>query len=550
MVFIHGGDFRSGAGSIYNGSILASFGEVVVVTVNFRLGILGFLSSGNDVAKGNYGLQDQIAALQWIQDNISAFNGDKSRVTVVGAGSGAASSGILALSNRTSGLIHRVIAQGGSPLVPWVMSTEPSTYFKRVAERFGCQKKSDSEIIDQLRKTPIDELLQAEQKIRAPLYFIAFGPVVDGDIIADMPINLLRDVQNKISFMTGFTEGDAYEFVEVETDNNGKIPKKDYEEVLRGFVQNNYGMDMNFCTDKLFDLLYIFSFACVSFIGSVFLDEVQFVVGAPLLLASGGFGVYMYNYTRKEAQISLSVMTYWSNFAKTGNPNDPRSQESTSLYNEYLGKDPYIAGDPWPAYTVGGQQFLHIGQKRKENDFFRLHKVSFWEHYIPKVEQILSGVCYEVIDDGGDITQTANQLMTSPLTTRTITTTQTNNNIQKLAPGATLNSDGGGGAQMSIVLIVGAGLLLLNFTILFAIYYIHQYRKKYRGNMVVNNNNYNDAMIARAVRKDSTFDDDRLMTRVAAERLANHSRGNGLISPNTKMHAEKNVEQNEYEMDV
>jgi para-nitrobenzyl esterase len=118
MVWIHGGAWTSGAGAIYQGEDLARKG-VVVVTLNYRLGVLGFLAhpeltrESEHRASGNYALLDQIAALRWVQANIEAFGGDRSRVTIFGESAGSWSVNNLTGSPLARGLFHRVIGQSG-----------------------------------------------------------------------------------------------------------------------------------------------------------------------------------------------------------------------------------------------------------------------------------------------------------------------------------------------------------------------------------------------------------------------------------------------------
>ncbi|MGH8674856.1 MAG: carboxylesterase/lipase family protein, partial [Burkholderiales bacterium] len=121
LVWIHGGAFIIGAGSqsLYDGSVLARRGDVVVVTINYRLGALGFLrlrelSEGRIPATGNEGLLDQIAALEWVRDEIAAFGGDPGNVTIFGESAGAMSCATLLGSPRAQGLFHRTILQSGS----------------------------------------------------------------------------------------------------------------------------------------------------------------------------------------------------------------------------------------------------------------------------------------------------------------------------------------------------------------------------------------------------------------------------------------------------
>nr|XP_032834523.1 neuroligin-1-like isoform X4 [Petromyzon marinus] len=103
MMYIHGGSYMEGTGNLFDGSVLASYGNVIVVTLNYRLGVLGFLSMNDPAAKGNYGLLDQIQALRWISENIIHFGGDPLRVTVFGSGAGASCVNLLTLSHHSEG---------------------------------------------------------------------------------------------------------------------------------------------------------------------------------------------------------------------------------------------------------------------------------------------------------------------------------------------------------------------------------------------------------------------------------------------------------------
>ena len=119
MVFCHGGSNQVGSASLFDGSAVAAIGDVIVIAINYRLNILGFLTPGADVMPGNYGLHDQILALKWISINAKYFKGDPKRITYMGHSAGAANAVLLAMSERSEGLIARVIAQSGSPLNQW-----------------------------------------------------------------------------------------------------------------------------------------------------------------------------------------------------------------------------------------------------------------------------------------------------------------------------------------------------------------------------------------------------------------------------------------------
>lgn len=119
MVFCHGGSNQVGSASLFDGSAVASIGDVIVITINYRLNILGFLTPGPETMSGNYGLHDQILALKWISINAKSFSGDPKRITYIGHSAGASNAVLLAMSKRSDGLIARVIAQSGCPLNQW-----------------------------------------------------------------------------------------------------------------------------------------------------------------------------------------------------------------------------------------------------------------------------------------------------------------------------------------------------------------------------------------------------------------------------------------------
>lgn len=119
MVFCHGGSNQVGSASLFDGSAVAAIGDVIVITINYRLNILGFLTPGPDKMSGNYGLHDQILALKWISVNAKTLNADEKRITYVGHSAGAANALLLAMSKRSENLIARVIAQSGCPLNQW-----------------------------------------------------------------------------------------------------------------------------------------------------------------------------------------------------------------------------------------------------------------------------------------------------------------------------------------------------------------------------------------------------------------------------------------------
>ncbi|RZC37209.1 neuroligin-4, Y-linked, partial [Asbolus verrucosus] len=121
MVYIHGGDFIRGASNTFPGHIMATFYNVVVITINYRLGALGFISTGDVNSPGNYGILDQAMALKWIYENAENFGGDRESITLFGEGAGAASAGLLMVTPQTKNIVTKVIAQSGSALADWTL---------------------------------------------------------------------------------------------------------------------------------------------------------------------------------------------------------------------------------------------------------------------------------------------------------------------------------------------------------------------------------------------------------------------------------------------
>jgi para-nitrobenzyl esterase len=193
LVFIHGGGFTSGSGSVflYRGGNLVRNGDAVVVTINYRLGALGFLGHRDledpDGLVGNWGIQDQVAALSWVRDNIAVFGGDRRNVTIFGESAGAFSVAALLGTPAANGLFRRAIVQSGGAHVQSVEEAERSA--ERMAAVLGiasCDRES-------LERIPATELVAATEEIgkRRPdpgMMPLPFLPVVDGVFLPEHPL--------------------------------------------------------------------------------------------------------------------------------------------------------------------------------------------------------------------------------------------------------------------------------------------------------------------------------------------------------------------------
>ena len=208
MVWIHGGGYIVGSAVQTDGSILATKGGVIVVTVNYRLGVFGFLSLNDAVSAGNYGIWDQILALKWVKDNIRSFGGNPDSITIFGESAGGFSVSLLSLIPQNQGLFHRVIAQSGTALCDLAFGdSRPGTI--EVGKRSQCEHNGDSDaFIRCMRNKPAAELLQnhISYLMRDPLRLALvnnFMPYIDNELFYRTPSASLKNISsNEFKFFS------------------------------------------------------------------------------------------------------------------------------------------------------------------------------------------------------------------------------------------------------------------------------------------------------------------------------------------------------------
>lgn len=244
LVYVPGGGFATGSGALplYDGEALASTGEAIVITINYRLGVMGFLShpelaveSSYD-ASGNYGILDQIAALEWVRQNIAAFGGDPDRVTIAGESAGGESVCILGATPLAEGLVDGIIGSSGA-----CMGTEGNTEdgdqsdSRAVAEDAGerLAQELGVDTVAQLREVPVDRITEAAAAIGPHS-----RPSVDGHVLDRSPADI-------------YTAGDQLDvptMVGSNADEDSLIrafaPEPTTPEEYRATAQQDHGEDM------------------------------------------------------------------------------------------------------------------------------------------------------------------------------------------------------------------------------------------------------------------------------------------------------------------
>nr|XP_033331231.1 venom carboxylesterase-6-like [Megalopta genalis] len=268
LFWIHGGAFMYGSGMDMGAKFLMDQ-DVILVTFNYRLGILGFLSTEDDTVPGNMGLKDQSMALRWVSENIEWFNGDPNKLTIVGLSAGGASVHYHYLSPMSAGLFQAGISVSGTAFSCWTQTENALEKAKKVATLMGCPTANKREMIRCLRFRPSRALVESAQEFMKFYYnpFTPFGPVTEkvGDepFIDRSPIEIVNsgDVQD-VPWITSVTSEEGLypvaEFIDIPEalktldenwdllaphflDYNYTLPKEKHIEVARLIKQHYLG---------------------------------------------------------------------------------------------------------------------------------------------------------------------------------------------------------------------------------------------------------------------------------------------------------------------
>ncbi|KAL7644203.1 UNVERIFIED_CONTAM: hypothetical protein RMT77_005029 [Armadillidium vulgare] len=428
LVFFHGESFSWGAGTLYDGSVLAAYGRVVVVTINYRLGPLGFLNTygGGSGVVSNFALLDQISALNWIGENIEQFGGDPSRVTLFGRDAGAACISHLTQSPIVPpGLFQRAVLLSGGAWCPWAQVASPLSMTIRLALTLDCPVPEDPgspnpHTVECLRRASLSDIMRAAKNITPPAFTPAWGPSEDGVVVARGRHSQSQG-RPRMDWIIGVTPHESWSWLGEDIISKG-VDSNLFERVVRSFVRNtrkhhlrevmavavqeytdwtNENPTVFKRRDHLLDLLSdagtvapllqgmdtllesgkVFFFVCD--LSSAIKGKIQhpgwelallFGAGLTDVISSPGAPTPPLEGPAL-AQLSEDFITLLTNFAKSGDPNLPRESPS-----------PGFAAVAWPKYTKDARKFLQIGVPPSIGSHYRAHQLALWNWLVPELE--------------------------------------------------------------------------------------------------------------------------------------------------------------------
>ncbi|XP_028624438.1 pyrethroid hydrolase Ces2e-like isoform X2 [Grammomys surdaster] len=409
MVWIHGGALVMGMASIHDASMLAAIEDVVVVTIQYRLGILGFFSTGDEHARGNWGYLDQVAALRWVQQNIAHFGGNPDHVTIFGESAGGTSVSSHVVSPMSQGLFHGAIMESGVALLPDLISNTSEVVYTVIAILSGCETMDSETLVRCLRNKSEEEILAINE------VFKIIPAVVDGEFLPNHPQELLTSVDfHPVPSIIG-VNNDEYGWLLPMILGSDQTINKITRETLQAVLKNTTTQMMlpPECSDLLMeeymgntedtetlqaqfremmgDFMFIIpalqvahfqrSHAPVYFyefcheanylkdvrpphVKADHGDEVPFVFG-------NSFWGMKLDLTVEEKLLSRRMMKYWANFARHGNPN------SEGLPH-------------WPVFDHD-EQYLKLDTQPAVGQSLKARRLKFWTRTLPQKIQELKG---------------------------------------------------------------------------------------------------------------------------------------------------------------
>ncbi|KAM6177265.1 pyrethroid hydrolase Ces2e-like [Erethizon dorsatum] len=391
MVWIHGGGLVVGMASMFDGSILAASENVVVVIIQYRLGVLGFFSTGDQHATGNWGYLDQVAALHWVQQNIAHFGGNPDRVTIFGESAGGTSVSSHVLSPMSRGLFHGAIMESGVALLPDLISSSSEAISTIVANISGCGNADSEAMVRCLRGKSEEEIVAITKS------FKLIPSIVDGTFLPRHPQELLASADfQPVPSIIGVTNDEYGWIIPLlfdSADNQKKMNRETLHAVLQdmsarmmlppefgdllmeeymGDNEDPQALQIQF-HEVMADSMFVIPALKVAHFhrshGTVYFYEFQHTpsflknVRPPHVKADHA------HFTEEEELLNRRMMKYWANFARNGNPNGEDLPHWPALDHEEL----YLQLDIEP--TVGRA--------------LKASRLKFWTETLPRKIQEL-----------------------------------------------------------------------------------------------------------------------------------------------------------------
>ncbi|AOH53994.1 hypothetical protein ABE28_006495 [Peribacillus muralis] len=387
MVWVPGGTYISGAGSTgqFNGHSLAKNGDVVVVSIQYRLGALGFLdftdlAGETEEFETNLGLRDQVASLKWVQENIEVFGGDPENVTIFGDLSGGSAVTTLLTVPSARGLFHKAIAESPSPAC---IAGKGSA--RQVSERFLQILGIGMDEIHRLKTISVADIIAASSRLQQenaqafPGLLLPFGPVVDGDFLPDYPLDSIRSKKTEgIPLLIGINRDEASSLGQLDPHlipSNAEMMFENTDPGAKERINNAYwffpereaafgiGSD---AVNHISSIRYAEAYSKIERTWMYHYDRKT----ASICLENGGgasivensFALQNFSATLVERihsirfrsaahKVSNRIKNHWVNFAKYGNPNPPLGEiwpkyNEANRYTMIFNKRDYIEKDP------------------------------------------------------------------------------------------------------------------------------------------------------------------------------------------------------------
>ncbi len=406
MFFIHGGGNVQGSASqqlsdgtyMYDGQQLAANGDVIVVTINYRLGPFGWLtdlaltSENGGASSGNLGLLDQIAALQWVRRNIGAFGGDPSRVMVFGESAGAVDTCALVASPLAKDLFSRALMESGGCVAIPLPQAEAAG--ERVASKVGCESAGDVSAC--LRGLSVDAIMAAGGATAnvASAGLGTYGPVIDGYALKNQPgLIIAAGEHNRVPMVVGSNSDETSTYVQaVPTCEQYAADVQALYPTVAGNALQQYPCDQYPTPQKAYIALTSDArFICTARRDARAFDKGQqeatfryvftHAVDTPQGKANGAFhglellwvfqhlNVSGYTPSQGEQALADAMLQYWTQLAATGDPNAN-------------------GVPPWPQYDANSDPYLALDTTIKAGSGYHSAQCDFWDGV---VAQLLSG---------------------------------------------------------------------------------------------------------------------------------------------------------------